>query len=32
MNDIDDEEPAPVRKGLRPLTKGEAPPYDVDAT
>ena len=32
MNDIDEDEPAPVRKGQRPLAKGEAPPYDVDAT
>ena len=32
MNDIDDDEPAPERRGLRPLAKGEAPPYDVDAT
>jgi sec-independent protein translocase protein TatB len=32
MNDIDDDEPAPVRRGLRPLGKGETPPYDVDAT
>ena len=32
MNDIDDDEPPPVRRGLRPLADGEAPPYDVDAT
>jgi sec-independent protein translocase protein TatB len=32
MNDIDDDAPAPVRRGLRPLADGEAPPYDVDAT
>ncbi len=31
MNDMDDD-PAPVRRGLRPLADGEPPPYDVDAT
>ena len=31
MNDVDDE-PRPKRRGLRPLTEGELPPYDVDAT
>lgn len=29
----DDDEPTrPVRRGLRPLAAGEAPPYDADAT
>ncbi|WP_122818356.1 sec-independent translocase [Nocardioides pantholopis] len=27
-----DAEPAPRRRGLRPLTDGEVPPYDADAT
>lgn len=31
MEDADDE-PAPRRRGLRPLETGESPPYDVDAT
>ncbi|HET6939182.1 MAG TPA: sec-independent translocase [Nocardioides sp.] len=30
MNDVD--EPAPKRRGLRPLDEGELPPYDVEAT
>ena len=32
--DEDDDEPAtvPVRPGLRPLERGERPPYDSDAT
>ena len=30
MEDDDDEEP--LRKGLRPLSQGEVPPYDVEAT
>ena len=32
--DEDDDEPAtvPVRPGLRPLERGELPPYDSDAT
>lgn len=30
MNDED--EPAPVREGHRPLAHGELPPYDADAT
>ena len=28
----DDDEPAPLRAGLRPLAAGERPPYDADAT
>lgn len=28
----DDDDPAPVRKGQRPLKDGERPPYDSDAT
>jgi sec-independent protein translocase protein TatB len=31
MNDAD-EDARPRRKGLRPLTEGELPPYDVEAT
>ena len=30
--DEDDEDTVPVRKGQRPLTDGERPPYDDDAT
>jgi sec-independent protein translocase protein TatB len=30
MNEPD--EPRPRRRGLRPLTEGEVPPYDVEAT
>jgi sec-independent protein translocase protein TatB len=32
MNDIDDEDTAPVRLGLSPLAVGEAAPHDNDAT
>jgi len=28
----DDDEPEPLRAGLRPLAAGERPPYDADAT
>lgn len=28
----DDDEPAPVKRGQRPLEAGELPPYDSDAT
>jgi sec-independent protein translocase protein TatB len=28
----DDDEPAPLRAGLRPLAAGVRPPYDADAT
>lgn len=31
MNDAE-QEAKPKRKGLKPLTAGETPPYDVDAT
>lgn len=32
MEDADEEERAPRRRGLRALDDGEIPPYDVDAT
>lgn len=32
MEDADAVASAPKRRGLRPLTEGEAPPYDSDAT
>jgi sec-independent protein translocase protein TatB len=32
MEDAEEEAARPKRKGLRPLTEGERPPYDVDAT
>jgi sec-independent protein translocase protein TatB len=28
----EEDEPAPLRPGLRPLERGERPPYDADAT
>ena len=28
----DDEQPEPIRPGLRPLSPGERPPYDAEAT
>ncbi len=30
--DESDDKPTPVRAGLRPLERGELPPYDADAT
>ena len=32
MEEADEEEARPRRRGLRPLTDGELPPYDGDAT
>lgn len=32
MEEADEVEQAPRRRGLRPLGDGEVPPYDVDAT
>lgn len=32
MEDADKEAAAPKRRGLRPLSDGEVPPYDSDAT
>ena len=32
LEDEDDDEPRPARRGLRPLDEGEVPPYDADAT
>ena len=32
MEDADDDEPTPPRRGLRPLAQGEVPPYDLEAT
>lgn len=31
-DDVDEDKPAPARPGLRPLGRGERPPYDADAT
>ena len=32
MEDADEDDARPRRRGLRPLGEGELPPYDVDAT
>jgi sec-independent protein translocase protein TatB len=32
MEAMEDDDEEPLRKGLRPLSQGEVPPYDVEAT